>query len=355
MVATGLSNVEAAADEHDVPFLNVAGRLLQQAAEPGGPLRLTVLRPPTFGRLSDVLRAAHAADVPYDAVHVDGHGLHGEQAPDPSGVLLFENPGSPLNEELVDGNRLGALLAETGVRLLAMNACRSAAATAATVDGRESSAGDSVATRVASAWPVAVVAMRYDVFETEAAEFVAALFAAVGEGQDVRRATSAARRALAGNRDGDDASLAWAVPVVLCSAPLRLPRADSPGETAADGSRVPADEPGKPRAGITLLTRDAVILDLEQAYLGADAVVLHGAGGIGKTSTARMFASWYRNTDAVRTVLYETDSGTVRARRRRCSDRTTCQGCGCGRTSTPRRGPNPARSPPPSTRVARPG
>lgn len=274
--------------ERDIPFLNVAGRLLAHSRSRGGRLHLTVLRPPTFPRLAEVLRAAHADRTPFDVVHFDGHGLHDRaQAGDP-GVLLFEDPGSPLNEDYIDGRRLGGLLAETGVRLLVMNACRSAVATVATDDGREQSTGDSVAAQVASGWPVAVVAMRYDVFEDVAADFVEALFRALADGHDVRRATSVARRALTvEDPDGGRSGMEWAVPVVLSSTPVRF-------STAPDA----AGQPPAAAAG-PVLSRDEVVLRLDQAFQGAGAVLLHGPAGIGRTTLAHLFGWWYRATEAV--------------------------------------------------------
>src|SRR5262249_19935869 len=133
-------------------------------------LDLDVLRPATFARLSEVLRAAHRAGRPYHVVHFDGHGTYvdledlglkpvsgGEKAGSVTrppgggggggvpgsqlkygvsvagpvragqhGYLLFEDPKSEDNQCLVDGPALGRLLTDTGVPVLVLNACRSA-------------------------------------------------------------------------------------------------------------------------------------------------------------------------------------------------------------------------------------
>ena len=47
------------------------------------------------------------------------------------GYLLFEDPGTASNQQLVDGPTLADLLVETGVPVLVLNACRSAYAEAA--------------------------------------------------------------------------------------------------------------------------------------------------------------------------------------------------------------------------------
>src|SRR5215472_683875 len=58
----------------DVPFRSVASRLVRGGAEQMAGLDLDVLRPATFKRLAEVLRAAHGAGRPYHVVHFDGHG-----------------------------------------------------------------------------------------------------------------------------------------------------------------------------------------------------------------------------------------------------------------------------------------
>jgi tetratricopeptide (TPR) repeat protein len=153
----------------DVPFRSVASRLVRGGAEQMQGLDLDVLRPATFRRLSEVLRAAHEAGRPYHVVHFDGHGTwldltelqdgqggggtgmagtggggggggisplrYGLSAAGPvregqHGYLLFEDPDSEKNQQLADGPTLGRLLSGTGVPVLVLNACRSAYAEA---------------------------------------------------------------------------------------------------------------------------------------------------------------------------------------------------------------------------------
>ena len=146
----------------DVPFRSVASRLVRGGAEQMEGLDLDVLRPATFARLSQVLHAAHEAGRPYHVVHFDGHGtwldlaglglapggtgqaveaggggvglsplMYGVSVAGPvragqHGYLLFEDPDSEENQQLVDGPTLGRLLTATGVPVLVLNACRSA-------------------------------------------------------------------------------------------------------------------------------------------------------------------------------------------------------------------------------------
>jgi CHAT domain len=187
------------AGRDDVPFRSVAGQLVRHSDHPRSAVDLDVLRPPTFARLEETLRAAARAGEPYQVVHFDGHGIWAvltsedddEGAPPPAtrlgvlspirsgahGYLLFEAPGLPSNRLLVDGPALGRLLADTGVGVLVLNACRSAyadtppppsseaegRADAGDVHGRVRAYG-SLAQEVADAGVAGVVAMRYSVY-----------------------------------------------------------------------------------------------------------------------------------------------------------------------------------------------
>ena len=150
----------------DVPFRSVASRLVRGGAEQMDGLRLDVLRPATFKQLSKVLHEAAEAGTPYHVVHFDGHGTYldlstlaaadddSEEKATPTpgggggeiglsplrygisvagpvragshGYLVFEDPGTETNQQLVDGPTLGRLLIATGVPVLVLNACRSA-------------------------------------------------------------------------------------------------------------------------------------------------------------------------------------------------------------------------------------
>ncbi len=131
--------------EEDVPFRSVASRLIKGLSEDArAKFRLDVLRPPTFEQLGKILRAAKAEGQPYHVVHFDGHGTYADTGeisslpkkmrpvmvstprPGAHGYLVFENPTLSENMQYVDGPSLGKLLAETGVPVLVLNACRSA-------------------------------------------------------------------------------------------------------------------------------------------------------------------------------------------------------------------------------------
>ncbi len=226
--------------DEDVPFRSVATRILKGLDETSRQaFDLDVLRPPTFEKLAQTLRAASDAGRPYHVLHFDGHGAHLEMAElfeqwekagdaaaarllraarDPSptrfspreiypraprpgkhGYLLFENPESDLNQRFVDGQELAGLLEETGVPVLVLNACRSAYAEARekpdasnesqTSDEAEAAdpqqtvrAWGSLAQELMDSGVGGVVAMRYNVYVVTAARFVARLYGSGDQG-----------------------------------------------------------------------------------------------------------------------------------------------------------------------------
>ncbi len=328
----------------DVPFRSVAARLVRGlSAADRQQFQLDVLRPPTFAQLARTLRTAARDGRPYHVVHFDGHGayLDGKEKPrrgdllrglvphalsglrqGQHGYLLFEDPQQPDNVELVDGPTLGKLLAETGVPVLALNACRSAhAAPQPPPSGsgappanvhEEVRAYGSLAHEITHAGVAGVVAMRYNVYVVTAAQFVADLYAALGRGLPLGEAATLGRQQLAAQPLREIAFRPlplqdWLVPVVYEVTPIHLfPRqeAGAPphlqlnlGRTAA-AADLAADLPAPPDVGF--FGRDETLLALDRAFDHSSVVLLHGYAGSGKTTTAVEFARWYAQTGGVR-------------------------------------------------------
>ena len=355
----------------DVPFRSVASRLVRGGADKMEGLRLDVLRPATFARLSSVLHQAADAGHPYHVVHFDGHGAYLDlatlQADDdgdgqaarsgggggswvglsplrygisvagpvregPHGYLIFEDPGSGANQQLVDGPALGRLLTATGVPVLVLNACRSAytetpgrpaeqdagpgpdpgpgpgrdrAGLEEDVHARIRAYG-SLAAEVADAGVPGVVAMRYNVYVVTAAQYVADMYAHLLSGKSLGRAATAARRALADNPTRQIGPIPvalqdWVVPVVYEAAPLTLLRPEqreaplihlTPADSAED--RAGAGVPRPPDAGF--FGRDETLLALDRVFDTGQVVLLRAFAGAGKTATAAEFARWYQAT-----------------------------------------------------------
>jgi len=302
----------------DVPFRSVASRLVKGLSGDARALfRLDVLRPPTFEQLGRVLRCAYADGKPYHIVHFDGHGGYGNAAQSGShSCLVFENPVAEDNRQLVDGTALGKLLAETGVPVLVLNACRSAyadpppAPVAAESNGEDPHtqvrAFGSLAQEVMDAGAAGVVAMRYNVYVATAAQFVADLYAELIRGRTLGEAVTFCRKQLADMRETypiED----WSVPVVYEAAPISLfPALDTYDVLTItlnenQGTPIRGDLDPKlpkiPDAGF--FGRDETILALDRAFDTQQIVLLHAYAGSGKTATAAEFARWYALTGGV--------------------------------------------------------
>ena len=235
--AAGAAGDLPAGGRDDVPFRSVASRLVRGGADRIDGLELDVLRPPTFARLGKVLRAArgrgpavprgalrrarrvprrHRRSKPTSTDGWTGRGARGSMSPlrfgpsagpraaGPARLPAVRGPGTrEPSSSWSTGRPWPALLVETGVPVLVLNACRSAYAEApATPDTgtapraagtRPAAAGPtrrpadvhdriraygSLAAEVADAGVPGVVAMRYNVYVVTAAQFVADLYAA---------------------------------------------------------------------------------------------------------------------------------------------------------------------------------
>ena len=332
----------------DVPFRSVASHLVRLSRGAREAFRLDVLRPPTFGELARVLATAKAAGDPYQVVHFDGHGawldaqttaevpagelspylfsLMSPPRPGAHGFLVFEDPGGQAKQQLVDGPALGAVLADTGVGVLVLNACRSAHADLITepeTEERETEAHrrvrayGSLAQEVMDAGVAGVVAMRYNVYVVTAAAFIGEVYKALLAGRPLGAAVTAARRQLAADPQrqigGRPLPLQdWMVPVVYEATPLQLrPVQAGEQEISIDLDQA---EAGRERAGLErglpsgpdpgFYGRDETLLALDRAFDDAQIVLLHAWAGAGKTSTAVEFARWYALTGGTAGVLF---------------------------------------------------
>jgi tetratricopeptide (TPR) repeat protein len=309
----------------DVPFRSVANRLLKGlSGAHQDTLRLDVLRPPTFKQLSEELREAKGRSAPYHLVHFDGHGTYGEGGPRAGahGYLLFENPALEENRELVDGPRLGSLLAETGVPVLVLNACRSAHADPPREPGKVAGGADdphakvralgSLALEIMETGAAAVVAMRYNVYVETAAQFMADLYGPLSQGYTVGEAATLGRKQLEAQPLRQIAFEPiqlqdWTVPVVFEAAPVGLfaRQTGAPklkitlGKEGAAPERRQLDPNLPPRPDAGFFGRDETLLALDRAFDTQSIVLMHAWAGSGKTTTAAEFARWYSLTGGV--------------------------------------------------------
>jgi tetratricopeptide (TPR) repeat protein len=309
----------------------VANRLLQDLGGDLARFEITALRPPTFERLQTVLTDAKAAGRPFHIVHFDGHGMYADLKETPwadwlktmslltlggprtgkHGYLLFEHPGSADKVRPVSGEELGKLLHDTGVPVLALNACQTAMheageRPAADVHDEVRAIG-SLAQAVVDQGIPAVLGMRYSVYVVTAAQYIGQLYAGLAKGRPFGEAASAGRKHLAANPDrwvglAPRPLQDWFVPVVYEAMPIEL----LPARETAVTDRLRAERELDPvQANPALLRyvpdtgfigRDETLLLLDRAFDSHPVVLLHAYAGQGKTATAVEFARWYAMT-----------------------------------------------------------
>ena len=302
----------------DVGYQMVARPLLERLEAVRGEVSLTVLRPPTFDALGQVVRQAADAGKPFHVVHFDGHGVmpansgsSGVPGLRPGmmsageGVLAFEKPGG--GSDPVGASKVAAVLAQGRVPVVVLNACQSGAV------GKELEA--SVATALLNAGCAAVVGMAYSVYAVAAAEFMAAFYETLFTGASVGQAVTAGRRRLFDHDGrpsgkGDMALADWLVPVHYLRRDVFFPHARTPRPAAAPSFDQALDQlrtasPGPvqaqdPMAAVGVFVgRDDLFYQLETAARIQRVVMLTGPGGTGKTELAKGFARWWRDTGGV--------------------------------------------------------
>lgn len=323
----------------DVGLRAVANRLLQDLGKDLARFDITALRPPTFERLQKALNDSQAAGQPFHIVHFDGHGIYadlsettladwlkainaltlGSQPKGKHGYLLFEHPGSDEKMRPVSGSELGQLLHDTGVPVLALNACQSAMHEAEQHSGvadQEPNAGTihnevraigSLAQAVVDQGIPAVLGMRYSVFVVTAAQYIGHLYAALAQGRPFGQAASEGRKHLTRNPDRwvglqPRPLQDWFVPVVYEAMPIHLlpPKDEEPCLQLDERPDLDPVQTNRdllryvPDTGF--VGRDETLLLLDRAFDQHPIVLLHAYAGQGKTATAVEFARWYAQT-----------------------------------------------------------
>ena len=343
----------------EIPFHSVARSLLQTAGELEDRLRIDFLRPPTFERLARVLSEAVEAGRPYHVLHFDGHGVFTDSPQDFSGeldpgfmqegdkvtrrpwtrrrggargYLIFEDLEGAESRRLVDGVLIGNLMARTRTPLLVLHACQSATARTEALErmaadptgpGRcpASAAGEApddhdqdlalqaLAAEVMRSSPRAALALPWTLPPATATRLLGGLYARIADGAPVGEAAGALRiellhgvrkESVLGNVEVDD----WLVPVVHEGAPLPLcdpglgRRKRARGFTEDLDLSTGSELPAPPAWGF--VDRPEVLFTLDRAFDVHGTVLLHAFAGAGKTSLAREFAFWYRQSGGLR-------------------------------------------------------
>jgi tetratricopeptide (TPR) repeat protein len=305
--------------ESDVDYHSLVRSLTDYARGEGkGRVHIDVLRPPTFNELRDTLRKKPGY---YHIVHFDGHGGYGEFEEKWQGVLAFEGEKKE-KDGLIGAEKLGTLLREHNIPVFVLNACQSGK-----IDGGADGPFASAAAALLKAGARSVVAMSHSLFVSAAKVFIPAFYERLFEGADIAEALRAGRQqmyqdsgrpCMIGTYDLKD----WLIPTLYQQLP--------PGESVLPGAAKQAGALSAGTAGVTsgvqggqdaqapqeaqataiplppeveqlgdypFLGRGQEILRLERAMRHRQAAILvHGMAGIGKTTLAKGFLQWLRDT-----------------------------------------------------------
>ena len=296
--------------EGDVEYRSISRALVEQIEANRLAACVTVLRPPTFDALREELgrRPGH-----YHILHFDGHGGYGvnrdqgHMGTEPENRHTFASQGR-LVFETVDGKpdripseTLSATLHEFRIPMVVLNACQSA-----TIDENAESAFASVAASLVRAGIRSVVAMAWSLYVSGAQQFLPAFYRRLLETGNLAEPTRAGRAAMLAHPGrvcarGTYPLKDWLVPVVYQQQPADLsfvtetkPEQDDQATAALPEEATDKDNP------YGFIGRDSAILALERALLrNPPAILIHGLGGVGKTTLARGFLQWLRQTEGL--------------------------------------------------------
>jgi tetratricopeptide (TPR) repeat protein len=272
----------------------------------GNAAEVEFLYPPTLAALTKRLRDKNAPAI--HCVHFDGHGVYDARLG--LGYLLFEN--DTHHQDLVDANRLGTLLSDCKVPLMVLSACQSAMQ-------KETNPYASVAARLIRSGVGSVLAMNYSVLVAATKKFVAAFYAGLAHAKTIGQAVEEGRVALHADEDrhtftrrNEKGELVeetvrlrdWFLPAlyqqasdpVVFSGPAQ-PAASAAPQTmppALTNPNLPGALPGASKYGFHGRSRE--LLQLERAFAKHAIVVLHGFGGMGKTTLAAEAGRWFYRT-----------------------------------------------------------
>jgi tetratricopeptide (TPR) repeat protein len=287
--------------EADVKYRSISRPLIEMIDAKGLPAYVHILRPPTFDQLRE-----HLDERPgyYHLVHFDGHGNYGGRPSTagehafgaPEGVLVFEDVNGKAAP--VTAEKLSTLLREHKVPGVVLNACRSAMLD----DGAEDPFA-SVAAALLRAGTRSVVAMSYSLYVSGAQQFLPAFYTRLFERGSFAEAARAGRQQMFAERGrvcvrGKYELEDWLVPVVYQqeaevlsfkatgAAPVARPKLP---EEAMDGENP-----------YGFVGRDGAILEIERALRRpVPAILIHGLGGVGKTTLARGIVGWLDATEGL--------------------------------------------------------
>jgi tetratricopeptide (TPR) repeat protein len=284
----------------DVSFRTIARPLVELIEKNGLPAHVEMLRPPTFDRLREHLRAHPGY---YHILHFDGHGANGAhpgadgnftlQAPE--GTLVFETEDA--RPDPIPAEKLSALLRECAVPGVVLNACQSAM-----VDPGSPDPFASVATALLRSGMRDVVAMAYSLYVSGAQQFLRGFYRGLFEEGNMAGAVRLGRQRMWTHDKricarGEYPLQDWLLPVHYRQDPINFSFASEDGKKPEPRqSRLP-EELRLHQDPYGFIGRDSAVLALERAMRRPPAgILIQGLGGVGKTTLVRGFLQWLDST-----------------------------------------------------------
>ena len=288
--------------ENKVNYHGLEREIIRYIRDNNAAVTVDVLRPPTFDNLRKTLEKRRGY---YHIVHFDGHGGYGSVASDPAkyqgmeGQLVFETDAA--EADLVGAEKLGQLLMRCGVPMMVLNACQSAM-----IDGQADDPFASVAARLLKAGIPSIVAMGYSLYLSAAKQFVPAFYDALFRNGGSAGAMRAGRRAMYAHPErpcfyGECPLQDWIVPELYQQIPAGkriLPAVGQASRTRKDAFPKELRKIGD----YGLIGRGREIHDLERILQRNQqaGILIHGMAGAGKTTLAKGFLHWLRDTSGLR-------------------------------------------------------
>ncbi|CAK8721767.1 hypothetical protein GCAAIG_11405 [Candidatus Electronema halotolerans] len=304
--------------DQDVGFHALSRPLVELARAQQMPVHIDVLRPPTFDRLRQQL---HDKPGFYHIVHFDGHGGYGATEERISsdvfkssvqGRLLFEN--DEAEAAPVEAAKLSELLAEYRIPIMVLNACQSAR-----IDDQAEDAFASVAAALLKAGIRSVVAMGHSLYVSGAQQFVPAFYRRLLESANPAEAVRAGRQEMLAHDQrpcllGEYPLQDWLVPVLYQQMQtdetvLARPVAATPAgkfTLAEEAAPDPLPEQARQLGDDGFIGRQQAVQQLERARLQQEqaAFLIHGMAGAGKTTLAKGFLHWLRDTGGLEQQVF---------------------------------------------------
>jgi len=288
--------------ENDVRYRSISRLLVEMIESQNLPAKVHVLRPPTFDNLREHLRKHPNF---YHILHFDGHGAYGNMSPENVSGFTFKGKKGCLAFETEDGKQdlilteqLSALLREHAVPAIVLNACQSGM-----IDDTAKDPFASVAASLLKSGVRSVLAMAYSLRVSGAQVFLPEFYRMLFETGSMEKAVRSGRQQMFSNPKricarGKFPLQDWLVPVLY--------QQETSGFSFVSQSKPKAAQVSLPSEiadeenPYGFIGRDKPILEIERAMRSkCPAILLHGLGGVGKTTLAKGFVKWLSQTQGL--------------------------------------------------------